>query len=64
VNKEVQQLLDRIREQGFDVRLSKSGHYRCTSPAGLTVTISATPRDGKRARRNMIAALRRIGARL
>lgn len=61
--KDVEQLLDRIREQGFEVRLGGSGHYVVTAPDGQTVSVSATPSGGRgRSLTNTRAALRRIGA--
>jgi 2'-5' RNA ligase len=63
VNKEIQQLLARVRRQGFHVTFGGSGHYRVTRH-GKTVTLSATPRGGRRSLANARAALRRIGARL
>ncbi|WP_329131468.1 hypothetical protein OG552_10280 [Streptomyces sp. NBC_01476] len=64
MNKDVQQLLDRLRAQGFHVRFGGSGHYRVRSPAGRTISLAATPRGGRRALANMRAQLRRIGAHL
>lgn len=63
MNKDIQQLLGRLREQGFHVRLARSGHYR-VSRGGRTTTVSATPRSGRRAHANIRASLKRIGARL
>ncbi|MDJ0342209.1 hypothetical protein QMK19_03285 [Streptomyces sp. H10-C2] len=62
MNKDIQQLLARLRKQGFTIRLARSGHYRCTSPGGQTVTVPATPRGGRRTQQNARAGLRRIGA--
>lgn len=64
VNKDVQQLPDRVRTQGFTVRMPRSGHYRVTSPAGSTVTVPGTPSGGVRSLSNARARLRRIGAQL
>lgn len=61
MNKDIQQLLGRLREQGFHVRMGGSGHYR-VSRGGRTVTVPATPRS--RSITNARAKLRRIGARL
>jgi len=64
-SKDFRRLLDRVREQGFDVRLGGSGHYLVTSPSGETASVSATPAGGRgRSLTNTRAALRRIGARL
>jgi 2'-5' RNA ligase len=64
VNKDVQQMLRRVRRQGFHVRLGGAGHYRITNQDGRTITVAATPRAGRRSLANARAALRRIGARL
>ncbi len=56
-----EQLLDRVRDQGFVVKLARSGHYRVTGPDGTTVTVPKTPAT-RRSLRNTRAALRRIGA--
>jgi len=61
MNKDVQQLLRRLRRQGFRVRFGGTGHYRVTR-GDQTVTVPATPRNGRRALANAKANLRRIGA--
>ncbi|MFJ5532394.1 hypothetical protein [Streptomyces sp. NPDC093261] len=63
-NKDVTALIRRLRRQGFTCRLAKSGHWRVTSPAGVTLTVPATPGGGNRGLRNTRADLRRIGAQL
>lgn len=62
MNKDVQQLLKKLRSQGFRTRFGGSGHYRVTSPDGRTVTMAATPRSSSLIKAR--ADLRRIGARL
>jgi transcriptional/translational regulatory protein YebC/TACO1 len=64
VNKDIQQLIRRLRKQDFDVRFGGSGHYRVTNPDGVTITMPASPNRGNRSMANVRAALRRIGARL
>lgn len=64
MNKDVQQLLKRVRRQGFHVRFGGTGHYRVTSPGGRTISLAATPRAGRRSLANARASLRRIRARL
>lgn len=59
-NKDMQALLDKVREQGFRVRLCGSGHYVVAGRRGV-VSVSKTPSSG-RALANTRAALRRIGA--
>jgi hypothetical protein len=59
--KDFRQLLDKVREQGFDVRLGGSGHWVVTSPDGGVTSVSQTP-SGGRALANTKARLRRIGA--
>ncbi len=62
MNKDVKQLLARVRKQGFGVRVGGTGHVRVTAPDGATVTLSATPRSRGLAKTR--ADLRRIGAQL
>jgi hypothetical protein len=59
--KDTRRLLGKLRDQGFTVRLARSGHFRVTAPSGETVTVSATPRS-PRSLRDARADLRRIGA--
>ncbi|MGW0837107.1 hypothetical protein [Streptomyces prunicolor] len=62
MNKDVQQMLRRIRRQGFHVRLSGAGHYLCTTPDGKQrASIPGTPRGG-RAITSIRGTLRRLGA--
>lgn len=63
-SKDTRALLRRLRQQGFAIRLSGSGHWRVTSRTGAVVTIAATPRGGRRSLLNTRADLKRIGARL
>lgn len=63
MNKDVQQLLARVRRQGFHVRFNGADHYR-VSRGDQTITLAATPRGGRRSLANARAALRRMGARL
>lgn len=63
MNKDVKQLLARVRKQGFHVRFGGTGHYRISSPGGDTVTVGSTPRGG-RSLHKARADLRRIGAQL
>ena len=60
--KDLRDLLDKARDQGFTVRLCGSGHYVVSSRRGR-VSVSATP-SGARVVANTRAALRRIGVRL
>ncbi|MDQ0831950.1 hypothetical protein QF032_003794 [Streptomyces achromogenes] len=59
-SKDMGALLDKVREQGFRVRLCGSGHYVVAGRRGV-VSVSKTP-SGGRAVANTRAALRRIGA--
>jgi hypothetical protein len=60
--KDLRQLLDRVRAQGFTVRSTGSGHFLVRGRRGV-VSVSATP-SGGRVVANTRAALRRIGVRL
>ncbi|GKQ37191.1 hypothetical protein [Streptomyces sp. A012304] len=57
--KDLRDLLDKARSQGFTVRLCGSGHYVVAGRRGV-VSVSKTP-GGARAVANTRAALRRIG---
>jgi hypothetical protein len=58
--KDIRDLLAKVREQGFTVRSTGSGHFLVTGRRGV-VSVSSTP-GGGRAVANTRAALRRIGA--
>jgi hypothetical protein len=62
VNKEIQQLLARVRKQGFLVRKTRRNHYRVSRGGGRPVTVPGTPRS--RSIDNAKADLKRIGAEL
>lgn len=61
MNREIQALLRQLRQQHWDIRHTRRGHYRVTSPDGRTVTLPSTPSD-KRSVLNARAGLRRLGA--
>lgn len=61
-SKDIRDLLDKVREQGFTVRLAGSGHYVVSGRRGR-VSVPSTP-SGGRTVANTRAALRRIGVRL
>ena len=61
MNKEVRELVADLIRQGWDVKPTKSGHFRAYSPDGKTiVTLPGTPSD-HRWRQNAIRDLRRGG---
>lgn len=60
--KDTRALLAKVREQGFTVRPTGSGHFLVTGRRGA-VSVSSTP-GGSRVVANTRAALRRIGARV
>ncbi|WP_413102261.1 hypothetical protein [Streptomyces sp. Inha503] len=62
--KDADQLIRRIKKQGFTVRLGGRDHWRITSPSGETITAPKTPSSGNRSLANMRANLKRLGARL
>jgi hypothetical protein len=45
--REVARTVRILREQGWLVQLTKSGHWRCAAPDGGSVNISATPRNNR-----------------
>lgn len=63
MNKDIEQLMRRLRRQGFKVRRAKSGHYRVTGRHGAPVTVPSTPSDC-RSLANTRKYLKGIGARL
>lgn len=59
--KDVAQLIKKLREQGFTITPTRSGHHMIRDAAGKTVTVMAsTPSEG-RGLKNAIAALKRAG---
>jgi predicted RNA binding protein YcfA (HicA-like mRNA interferase family) len=58
-DKDTRALIRALERQGFTVRLARSGHYRATSPGGMTVTVPCSPGGGNRSDR---AWLRKAGA--
>lgn len=63
-HKDTDRLIRALRRQGFTARIGGSGHWRVTSPAGVTITMPRTPNGGKRSWMNMRANLRRLGVNL
>lgn len=61
-SKDTKRLLGKVREQGFTVRSTGSGHFLVRGRRGV-VSVSSTP-GGGRSLANAKAALRRIGARV
>lgn len=60
-SKEVKQLIERLREQGWRVDPTKGGHFRAFSPDGVHIVhIAGTP-SSKRSHANTVALLRRYG---
>lgn len=62
-DKDLRKLLKHLRKQGFQVERSGRGHIRIRSPHGSSYVTSCTASD-YRARKNLVAAMRRMGARL
>lgn len=60
MSKDMRVMLDKVREQGFTVRSTGSGHFLVRGRRGV-VSVSKTP-SGGRAVANTKAALKRIGA--
>nr|WSX25642.1 hypothetical protein OG690_38525 [Streptomyces tubercidicus] len=61
MNRDIQDILKRVKKQGFAVRMNAKRHYRVTSPGGDTVTVPSTPSD-QRSVKNVRSKLRKIGA--
>ena len=59
---ETKDLVRIVRQQGYEVIISKRTHYKVYSPTGKYVTtMPSTPSDGRRSMQNTIADLRRGG---
>lgn len=44
-DKYIKETVRSLKRTGWEVRLAKSGHYKCTSPRGFKMTMAATPSD-------------------
>lgn len=62
--KDTNRLIRALRRQGCTARVGGSGHWRVTSPAGVTITMPRTPNGGNRSWKNMRANLKRLGVNL
>ena len=57
-------LVDKLEEQGWQVRLGRGGHYKAFHPDGRQqASFACTPSD-YRSLRNTISFLRKMGAKL
>lgn len=61
--KDIRQLVDKLRQLGWDAVIAKSGHWRLTAPSGEQMTCASSPK-GDRALKNARSDARRLGARL
>ncbi|WP_332880961.1 hypothetical protein [Streptomyces sp. NBC_00564] len=59
-SKEIRQLIDEARRQGFGVELRGNGHYKVSKDGVYVTTLPSTP-SSSRAIPNARAALRRHG---
>ncbi|MFE1785623.1 hypothetical protein ACFW9F_24380 [Streptomyces sp. NPDC059506] len=59
-NKEVRQLLKKLARQGFDVELTRNGHYKVYWDGRFVGTLAGTPSD-HRSLKNSVANLKRAG---
>lgn len=60
MNKDLDKLIGQAKEQGWEIQLKRSGHYKWVSPAGKFVVSSSTPSD-PRAIKNIVRDLKRYG---
>jgi len=59
---DVLRLIQKLESQGWEVVLGRrSGHYKARCPEGRTYGFGSTPSD-YRGMRNLVSALRRMGA--
>ena len=56
----MKRLIKQVEAQGFEVRLSKKGHYLFDKDGQRVAVASGTPSD-HHARRNLLADLKRAG---
>lgn len=62
-NKQVTELVEKARDQGWRVALNKAGHWRFAPPSGRLVFTGSTPSD-RRAFKNLQKDLMRQGLKL
>lgn len=62
VNKDMRQLVKKLEKQGFEVAMSKNGHYVVRRNGARVATMPGTPSDW-RSMANTIAVLKRAGYR-
>lgn len=58
--REVRDLCQALRDQGFTVCLVRNGHYKAVSPDGRSTQFAATPAQS-RTTKNAITRLKRLG---
>jgi hypothetical protein len=61
VRHDVRELLEKISEEGWAIKPTQGGHWKCTSPSGDIVFAPGTPSD-RRSLLNARAKFRRCGA--
>ena len=64
MKRELRAILCRLRDQGWTVELRRSGHYRLDPPGGGGPYFTGSTPSDWRGIRNLVADLRRRGARL
>lgn len=57
---DLRKLVRQAEAQGWSIARTRKSHFKWTSPAGAVVIASGTPED-PRARKNLLAQLRRAG---
>jgi biotin operon repressor len=60
MNKDLDKLIHQAKDQGWQIQIKRSGHYKWVSPSGRFVVSSSTPSD-RRAVMNIVRDLRRYG---
>lgn len=61
MKRDLQDVLRKLREQGWTVTLTKGSHWRCAAPGGGLYFTGSTPSD-YRGIKNMKSDLKRMGA--
>jgi biotin operon repressor len=60
MNKDLDKLIHQAKDQGWQIQIKRSGHYKWVSPSGRFVVSSSTPSD-RRAVMNIVRDLKRYG---